>query len=123
MGVLVSDPKARYRHEKRHSAIIALTDLDPQDAALICVEVLDVIKAATPAFDPWGDLRADAEFWAGCANPAELEAYFLAALKQLQNQLLGIRARKKILANLFQDLSASDRQSFVQWVMRVSEND
>lgn len=117
----ISDPHVRYRYEKQHAAIIALTDLDPQDAALICISALDEIKAGSPAFDPWGDLRADAAFWADCANPAELEAYFTAALKRLQNQVLGLRARKRVLAELFRDLNASDRQAFLQWAMRGEE--
>lgn len=117
----IRNPHVRYRYEKQNTAIIALTDLDPQDAALICISALDEIKAGPPAFDPWGDLRADAAFWADCANPAELEAYFTAALKRLQNQVLGLRARKRVLAELFQDLNASDRQAFLQWAMSGEE--
>ena len=117
MSIEINDPQARYRHEKRHSAIIALTDLDPQDAATIAAAVLDQVAAGSPGFDPWGDIRADAEFWADCANPAELETYFAAALKRLQNQVLGIRARKRMMAALFQSLGGTDQQAFITWAM------
>lgn len=119
MSIELRDPHARYRHEKRNTAIIALTDLDPHDAATICVAVLDQVTAGSPGLDPWGDMRADAAFWADCANPAELEIYFAAALKRLQNQVLGIRARKRLLAALFQSLGGADQQAFINWTVEV----
>lgn len=117
MSIKISDPQARYRHEKRNTAIIALTDLDLHDAATICVVFLDQIAAGSPGFDLWGDIRADAAFWADCAHPAELEAYFSAALKRLPNQILGIRARKRLLAGLFQSLGGADQKAFINWTM------
>lgn len=121
MSIEISDPQARYRHEKRHTAIIALTDLDPRDAATICVAVLDEVAAGSPGLDPWGDMRADAEFWADCANPAELETYFAAALKRLRDQTLGIRARKRMMAALFLSFRHADRLAFIQWAMEVPQ--
>lgn len=122
MSIEINDPHARYRHEKRHSAIIALTDLDPQDAASICVAVLDEVAAGSPGLDPWGDLRADAEFWADCANPAELETYFAAALKRLLDQTLGVRARKRMLAALFLSLAKFEQDKFISWTQKVKKN-
>ena len=121
MSIEISDPQARYRHEKRHTAIIALTDLDPRDAATICVAVLDEVAAGSPGLDPWGDLRADAEFWADCANPAELETYFAAALKRLRDQTLGIRARKRLLGALFVSLDGLEQNKFISWTQKVKK--
>lgn len=106
---------ARYRHEKRNSAVMALQALDPKVASAICAAVLDEISAGSPRLDLWGDIRADAEFWADCANPPELEAYFASALKRLKKQALGIRARKRLIAALFTSLSDAEKRAFLAW--------
>lgn len=104
---------ARYRHEKRVSAVMALEALDPLDAAAICATVLDEIGAGMPGLDAFGDMRADAEFWADCANPLELEVYFASALKRLRNQALGIKARKRIFAALWVAFTDEERRAFL----------
>jgi len=104
---------ARYRHEMRASAIMTLRALDSRDAAKICATFLDEISAGSPRLDPWGDLRADAEFWADCANPPELEVYFASALKRLDNQALGIRARKRLFAALWTAFTDDERRAFL----------
>jgi len=106
-------PAARLRHEKRAIAIAALQALDPHDAATICAAVLDEAAAGDPRLDPWGDLRADAAFWADCATVAELEVYFASALKRLQNQSLGIHARKRLFWALFASFSVEDQRAFI----------
>lgn len=106
---------ARWRHEKRQAAIWALENLDPQDAATICATVLDEIGAGFPRLDWWGDAREEAAEWAYGANSGELEAYFTSALKRLNNQALGLKARKRMIAALFQSLSATDQAAFLEW--------
>jgi hypothetical protein len=106
-------PAARLRHEKRAIAVAALEALDPHDAATICAAVLDVVQAGDPRLDPFGDLRADAEFWADCANAAELEVYFASALKRLKNQSLGIHARKRLVWSLWVAFSPQDQAAFI----------
>ena len=66
-----------------------------------------------PAFDPFGDLRADASFWAETANPYELEAYFAATLKRLGCTTLGINARKRMIVTLWQSLPPDDQAAFL----------
>ena len=107
---------ALYRHEKRQTAIMALEALDPHDAATICAAVMDEISAGSPRLDPWGDIRADASFWADCANPAELQVYFAAALKRLGNSSLGIAARKRLLVAIWASLNNADRAAFLSRV-------
>jgi hypothetical protein len=104
---------ARLRHDQRAIAVSSLEALDPKDAATIAAAVLDVVGAGDPRLDPWSDLRADAEFWADCANPAELEVYFASALKRLKNQSLGIHARKRLFWAIWVSLSVKDQQSFL----------
>lgn len=106
-------PAARLRAEKWKIAIEALEALDPQDAATIGAAVLDVVGAGDPRLDPWGDLRADAEFWAECANAAELEVYFASTLKRLKNKSLGIHSRKRLFWAIWVSFSIKDQQSFL----------
>ncbi|MCA1775711.1 MAG: hypothetical protein LC676_08920 [Loktanella sp.] len=94
---------------------MALTDLDPQDAATICATVLDEIGAGFPRLDWWGDTREEAGEWAYRANSGELEAYFTSALRRLNNQALGLKARKRMICALFQSLSATDQAAFLEW--------
>jgi len=115
MSCEVRDPEARYRHMKREAAIWALQSLDPQDAAAIAATVLDEVAAGDPPYDALGNIRASATWWADFANPAELQCYFAAALKRLQNQALGLKARKRMIAALFLSLNDADQRAFLAW--------
>lgn len=105
--------EARHRHEKREAAVMALMDLAPQEAAAIACTVLDEVAAGDPPYDALGDIRAAAEWWAGFANPAELQCYFASAVKRLENQALGIKARKRMFAALWISFSDADRKAFL----------
>ncbi|MCA1775539.1 MAG: hypothetical protein LC676_08015 [Loktanella sp.] len=107
--------EARHRHEKREAAIWLLMNLDEQDAATICSTFLDEFGAGFPRLDWWGDAREEAAEWAYRANSGELEAYFTSALRRLENQALGLKARKRMIAALFQSLSAADQAAFLAW--------
>lgn len=104
---------ARYRHQKRKAAILAMMAISPQDAAAIACTVLEEVAAGDPPYDALGDIRAGAEWWADSANPAELQCYFASILKQLENQALGIRARKRIFAGLWVTFTDEHRRAFL----------
>lgn len=105
--------EARYRHLKREAAVMAMMDLAPQDAAAIACTVLDEVAAGDPPYDALGDIRAGAEWWADFANPAELQCYFASAVKRLENQALGIKARKRMFTALWLAFSNEDRRAFL----------
>lgn len=94
---------------------MALLDLPEYSRAAIAAAVLDECSAGSPYLDAWGDIRADAEFWADCANPRELEVYFASTLTRLENQNLGLRARKRLIAKLFKALGPAEQQAFLTW--------
>lgn len=106
----------QYRYLKCEAAVMALTDLEPADAAQICVAVLDETAAQMPGFDPWGDIRADAAFWAEIAHPAELEIYFSVALRKLGQRALGRSARKRLFKDLWRSFSQTERTAFLRHV-------
>lgn len=110
--------QASYYHEKCVTAVMALEALDPQDAATIAAAVLDEISAGYPVHTAFGDIRADAAFWADCANPAELEAYFAASLKRLGIQALGIHSRKRLMARIWASLGTADRAAFLSFASK-----
>lgn len=109
-------PDAQYRHHKLEKAVMALTDIDTKDAIQICCAVLDEAAAGMPDLDPWGDIRADAGFWADCANPPELEAYFTAALRKLGHRALGKQMRKRLFKELWRSFTDSERTAFLKHV-------
>lgn len=117
---MIDDAKDQYRYLKCETAIMALTNLEPQDAAQICAAVLDEAAAGMPGFDPWGDIRADAAFWADIAQPAELEIYFSVALRKLGQRALGRDMRKRLFKDLWRSFSQTERASFLRHVSGAS---
>jgi len=111
-----STSAAQYYHMKREAAVMALTNLDPQDAAQICVAVLDEAAAGMPGFDPWGDIRADAAFWADVAHPAELEIYAAVAMQRLGQRSLGKQMRKRLFKDLWRSFTETERAAFLSHV-------
>ena len=110
----------RLRAEWAQALCYAISECHPDDAKQIMAAALEDLAAGDPPMrDPFGDLRQDAAFWADCAHPVELEAYFSAALKRLLNRSLGIRARKRLLVALWCSLSDGDRRAFMVWAKEV----
>jgi hypothetical protein len=116
MTIQTLPPAAEYRHYKRQLAVMALADMDQEDAAQICVAVLDEAAAGMPGFDPWGDIRADAAFWADIAHPAELETYANTALRKLGQHSLGKQMRKRLFKDLWRSFSDDQRATFLKRV-------
>ena len=104
------------RHEWAVSFAIFLGEVEPGIAAEMCAVHLDEVAAGMPSLDPWGDLRADAEYWADCANPAELNAYGCAALRRLGARMQGRDMRKRLFAAIWRSLPAEDRAAFLRKV-------
>lgn len=96
--------------------MMALSDLDPQEDAQICCAMLDEIVAGMPQLDPWGDIRTDAAFWADTAHPAELEAYFAAALRRLGECARGKKMRKRVFKELWRSFIDAERAAFLKHV-------
>lgn len=101
------------RLETAKALCAAIAACHPSDAAEILAAALEYLSAGDPAFDPFGDLRADASFWAETANPFELEMYFAAALKRLGSTALGINARKRLIVALWQSLPPDGQAAFL----------
>jgi hypothetical protein len=104
----------RERTEAARALCFAIGGCHPDDARqILCAAIDDLSAGDPPCLDPFGNLRADAEFWADCAHPRELEAYFSSALKRLGNRALGITARKRLFVIVWQSLPLADRKAFL----------
>lgn len=112
--IKLSTDEARLRAEYAKTLCLAIAQCHPEDAVQIMAAALDDLRAGDPPMpDPFGRLREDADFWADCAHPAELEAYFASALKRLGTQALGIAARKRLFVAIWHSLSDQDRRAFL----------
>ena len=104
----------RLRQERAVSLGLALADAHPEDAAAICAGYLDATAAGMPVLNGFGDMRADAEFWADSANPAELNTYACAALRRLGERVQGLEARKRLMAAIWRSLPQTERTAFLR---------
>lgn len=110
------DPALALRMERAVTLGLALRDADPQDAAALCAAFLIDNGAGMPGLDPWGDVRADAEFWADAANPVELNLYACAALRRLGQRVQCLDARKRLMAAIWASLPQTERTAFLRRV-------
>lgn len=82
---------------------------------------LDTVAAGAPRYEMWGDMRREAEWWADCATPAELETYAAAALRRITRTAFAERARKRLLWTLWQSMPDEAKAAFLSRVERERE--
>lgn len=87
----------------------------PALAEVVCAW-LERAGAGMPDHDPFGEVRADAAYWADVATPAELEAYTAAGLARIERTGFAVGARKRLILALWQSLPERDRREFVRRV-------
>lgn len=103
----------------RQELLVAmLGEVEEADAAAICVAFLDGRSAGMPMPDAFGAVREQAAFWAGIADPAEIEAYVAFGLREATQgrHRFALAARKRLLASLWETLPEADRKAFVRRV-------
>ena len=104
---------------ERHNALTrlaeAMAEAHPDDLKALCAAVLER-GAGGPDPAPWGPIREDAEWWADCATPPELEAYAGAALRRIERGNFAERARKRLIVALWETMPEAWRRQFVQRV-------
>lgn len=90
-------------------------DMVPALAQALC-GALDTICAGVPDV-PFPDAtRSDAEFWADCASPVELECYAAAALRRIEGTTFAPRAQKRLFVMLWENMTEEDRRRFLSRV-------
>ena len=111
-----SSPKYRARAEAVARLTAAIAQCHPHDAAQIMSAALENMVGDGPQHDVFGTLRRDAEWWAELAPVHEVQAYATAAAKQLGAKALGRKARKALLAALWNGMLPDDRAAFMRAV-------
>lgn len=81
--------------------------------ATVFAAALDEMSAGSPPFDPFGNIRDEAAWWADCATPPEVEAYVAAGLRRIERQDFGLAARKRLLVAFYTSLPEADRRAFL----------
>lgn len=112
----VAEAALRLREERWRTAMLALADIPEDEAAAICLAVLDAQSAGRPAPGFVLDMQAEAGAWAESATPAELRAYGGAILRRLQATPLVEGWRKRLLVTLWESCPADWRQAFLRRV-------
>ena len=106
----------RYRRRALAATALcrAIGECHPDDAAAICAAYLNDQRTGGPVMgDPFGMVAWDAGLWADSAPVHELAAYGVAALDRLRTANLGLNARKRLFAALWQSFPDQDRKAFL----------
>jgi hypothetical protein len=74
---------------------------------------LETVGGGAPAYEPFGDLRSSAAWWADVATPLELEAYASAALQRITRATFAGRARKRMFNDLWRSFTPQERAAFL----------
>lgn len=89
---------------------------DEAEVAGLLVAWVDHVGAGMPDHDPFGGVRADAEFWCDVATPAEIVAYTCAGLRRLGDVEMAAVTRKRLFVALWETMAEADRRAFVSRV-------
>ncbi|RJE82371.1 hypothetical protein [Paracoccus onubensis] len=86
-----------------------------EDTEPVIVAILEEARIGAPDV-PFGDVEADADFWAGLATYEELRAYFIASGRKLVNQQLGQRGRMRLIKCILASMSADERREAFRYL-------
>ena len=115
-GIIVTvPPREIHRRVRAQQLCDAIADCHTEDAMEIMSAALEDFETAGP-FVSLLDIREDANFWADCASPRELEVYFAAILRILGKRAFALKARKRLFISLWESLTDTDRLSFISKV-------
>ncbi|MEM0978431.1 MAG: hypothetical protein AAGJ34_12920 [Pseudomonadota bacterium] len=115
------DAKTNEETLNRIRSLLELCDCiskcDENDASQLMTAALYDLSAGYP-IPPLIDARYEAQLWADCASPAELEAYLECILGRLYRSSLHLVSRKRLFKKLWTSFHQKDRISFLK---RVNE--
>lgn len=93
-----------------------LSKIDRHGTAVGALAFLEQAGAGLPDVPLFPEkVRQDAQMWADCADPAELEAYLVAVVAALQDSPLLNKQVKRLAALSFGRMNEQDRQAFLNW--------
>lgn len=86
----------------------AMAACEWDDTERVIVAILEEARIGAPD-TPFGDVDADADFWAGLATYEEFRAYFIASGRKLVDQQLGQRGRMRLIRCILASMSEKMR--------------
>ena len=115
----MADPATRLRAEWANSLAICISECHPDDAVQIMTAALqDMLVGGPPSsISPLAD---DVEWWAIAAPDIELQAYTEAGIKRMAGRAIGITARKRFIATVWNGLDQRDKDGFLARFGRVA---
>ncbi len=100
-------------HWRLVELVAAIRSAPAREAAEVMACVIDDGRAGLPPHDAWGDIRADAAWWADIATPPEIEAVVAAGLRRIDRALFAEAARKRLFVALWDAMAPADRRAFL----------
>lgn len=107
---------ARLRAAWLTAMTFALRECHPDDADQIVAAWIEGRLTDGPQPDVFGTLQADAAWWAETAPQVEVQAYVRSGMECLASKALGRTTRLRLMAQLWNGLSAEDRAEFIKRV-------
>lgn len=112
------DPRAELMAKGVQQAV-DLAFVEPQQPAVLgemLCSAFETIIAGPPVHTAFGDVEADADWWADCATPIELEIYAKKALQKMERTTFAPKAKKRLLTMLWASLTENERRDFIRAV-------
>ena len=119
----MADPETRLRAEWANSLALCISEFHPDDAVQIMTAALQdmTMGAPSPAFSHLADsLRDDAEQWLAYVGDLEAQIYLDAIARHVAGRVVGIAARKHLMASIWNGLSQADKDGFLARFGRVA---
>jgi hypothetical protein len=113
-----ADTKTRLRAEWANSLALCIAECHPDDATQIMTAALQDMLTGGPVRSI-GTLAEDVEWWVVCSPDIELQAYVEAGIKWIAGRAIGLTARKKLIATLWNGLEERDKERFLSRFGRV----
>jgi hypothetical protein len=117
------DAATRLRAERANSLALCIADCHPDDAVQIMTAALQdmVIDSPIPGFsDTVDEMRRDAVGWLSQAPDLEAQVYLDAISRHVTRRAIGITARKRFIATLWNGLTDADKDAFLARFGRVA---
>jgi hypothetical protein len=109
------DWRDAYLAEKLIATINRAFGISARATRAVLAAALENLGAGEPEFE-WqaNRLRDSARWWAENTSPPELEAYLVAALRQVEGKAIAGPGRKRIFAALWDAMPAQDKAAFLK---------
>lgn len=113
----MSDDSAEFAASVAGRALLEAARMDRRGAFAAIQAFVDIHGAGYPDVPMFPEqVRAEAVLWASAAHQAELEAYLVAALTELEESPLTRKAAKRLAALAWRRMGPEGQEAFKGWI-------